>query len=125
MNSQQNLREAIVGKIIVDIKTGETDDQNNTVIQSFQTEDGYVIETATGKISHPESETEYEHFFEAIGNVSSAGGLVTFSAKHLSRTIIEKEIKKKALEIGADGWGQVNSMNSGEEITYRFNMPEN
>lgn len=122
--SQKVVEDLLIGKTIVKIEFEDTNNESGASIKAIHTHDGYMYKTEDGlaDISHPESEQEKVEFFAALEKITE-GGLVTFKAKYLSNNFIEKEVKKKAVEIGAIGWGQVRSHNSfGDQISYRFDM---
>jgi hypothetical protein len=122
--SQKAVEDLLMGKTIVKIEFEDTNNKSSISIKAIHTHDGYLykIEDGLAGISHPESEQERLGFFTALEKITE-GGLVTFKAKYLSNHFIEEELKKKAIEIGANGWGQARSHNSfGDEISYRFDM---
>lgn len=124
--TQKLLESALIGKTIVKIEFENIDDKSDLGIKAIYTQDGYVCKTEDNitTISHPEGEQEEVEFFTALENITS-GGLVTFKAKYLSNYFIEEEIKKKAKDIGAIGWGRAGSHNSfSNQVSYRFDMPQ-
>ncbi|RZJ56305.1 MAG: hypothetical protein EOO44_00105 [Flavobacterium sp.] len=124
--SQKVVENELIGKTIAKIEFENLEDQSDLSIKAIYTQDGflYKIENGITTISHPESEQEKVDFFKALEKVTP-GGLVTFNAKHLSDNFIEEEIKKKAKEIGANGWGRAGSHNHfSNQVSYRFDMPQ-
>ena len=122
--SQKAVEDLLMGKTIVKIEFDDTNNKSNISIKAIHTHDGYSykIEDGLACMSHPESEQDKVGLFTALEKITE-GDLVTLKAKDLSNHFIEEELKKKAIEIGANGWGQARSYNSfGDEISYRFVM---
>jgi len=116
--NQTQLTEALAGKAIVKINFTDND-QNNIAITSIELEGGELltlgIET---NLSHPERQTEEKEFLTALASFSSSG-IISFKAKYLSQSFIEREIANKHREIKSDGYGQINSTRQ-DYVSYRF-----